>query len=54
MDERSSRQLIEEDPAMLPAAEKGANASDKGAAPADKGADVPTPPGAIDNPPNKG
>lgn len=43
VDDRASRQLIEEDPAMLPAADKGAGANG-----------APTPPGAIDNPPDKG
>ncbi len=40
MDDRGAKQLIEEDPATLPAA-------------GEKGAAGPTPPAAIDNPPNK-
>ncbi|MCC3244547.1 glycoside hydrolase family 25 protein [Methylocystis sp. WRRC1] len=43
VDDRGAKQLIEEDPAMLPAADKGAGASA-----------APTPPAAVDNPPDKG
>jgi lysozyme len=50
LDDRSSKQLIEEDPAMLPAAEKGAGA----APPPPKDPAAPMPPVDLDAPPGKG
>ncbi len=48
VDDRAANKLIEDDPAMLNGAEKGAY--DKGASPA---GGAPTPPASIDNPPDK-